>query len=158
MLHLTWFAKFWGMGGSNGDRSVLYSFNIIMCQTVSAVSVGTFTALCERNAKTDMSYVGLRGLRHASSILPFFVVLKYHSFSTHFQNPKTKISTPNQEHITREIFLFPLHTYGSSWWKLHCWLSERRWLFNYDIKTKGSWLLETVYEEANPPHYTMEFQ
>ncbi len=78
---------------------------------VPAVPVGTFTALRERNAGTDMSYVGPRGPRHASYILLFFVVLKYHSFSTHSQNPKTKIATPNQEHITREIFLVScIHT------------------------------------------------
>jgi hypothetical protein len=47
-------------------------------------------------------------------LLPFYdflLILKYHLFSTHFQNPKTKFSIPNQEHITREIFLFScIHT------------------------------------------------
>ncbi len=62
-----------------------------MSQPVLAVPVGTFTALRERNAGTDISYVGPRGPRHASSILPCFADLEYHSFSTHFQNPKNKV-------------------------------------------------------------------
>ncbi len=77
-------------GTENGDRSVLFPFNIIMCQTVPAVPVGTFTALRERNAGTDISYVGPRGPHHASSILWLFAGFKKQSFSTQFQNPKTK--------------------------------------------------------------------